>query len=292
LLSHSKRFRKIFSHLVLTIAILLVGIPLSISSASADSNSFDFQYTGSVQSFTAPYTGIYQLETWGAQGGNAGYYSYSGATGVGGHGGYSTGDISLTKGQTLYVYVGGQGGSTSGEYVGYSGIRVAGGWNGGGAGLKYGMTGGGGATDIRTSSDGNWQDNLSQRIIVSGGGGGAGNSQNSSVLSNGGAGGGLTGEQMPNNTQFYGRTAGIGGTQSNGYAFGRGADSTFDNLCGGGGSGYYGGRVGDNSTGGGGGSGYIGDVSNGQTIAGNQSMPSPSGSYETGQSGNGYARSH
>lgn len=42
--------------------------------------------------------------------------------------------------------------------------------------------------------------------------------------------------------------------------------------------------------GGGGGSGYVGGVTNGQTIAGNQSFPAPGGGTETGHSGNGYAR--
>ena len=40
--------------------------------------------------------------------------------------------------------------------------------------------------------------------------------------------------------------------------------------------------------GGGGGSGYI--KTSAQTIAGNQSFPSPSSNNETGHSGNGYAK--
>lgn len=67
-------------------------------------------------------------------------------------------------------------------------------------------------------------------------------------------------------------------------------------VDGGGGGGYYGGGGGgkngslDRYGGGGGGSGYIGGVTNGQTIAGNQSFTAPGGGTETGHSGNGYAR--
>ena len=48
-------------------------------------------------------TGTYKLETWGAQGGSANE-NY-----VGGYGGYAVGNISLNKGDTLYINVGGQG---------------------------------------------------------------------------------------------------------------------------------------------------------------------------------------
>ncbi|MDP6949316.1 MAG: PilC/PilY family type IV pilus protein, partial [Arenicellales bacterium] len=159
----------------------------------------------------------------------------------------------------------------------------AGGWNGGGTGNQYGMTGGGGATDVRFGGRA-----LSNRIIVAGGGGGAGNSQNATVRSDGGAGGGTVGVQMPRSTQFHNRTAGEGGTQTTGNELGVGANSRGNNLRGGGGGGYWGGKVGDNSTGGGGGSGYIGGVTSGQTIAGNSSMPAPGGGTMTGRSGHGY----
>jgi len=38
----------------------------------------------------------------------------------------------------------------------------------------------------------------------------------------------------------------------------------------------------------GGGSGHVGNVTNGQTIAGNQTFPKPGGGTETGHTGNGY----
>lgn len=40
----------------------------------------------------------------------------------------------------------------------------------------------------------------------------------------------------------------------------------------------------------GGGSSYIGSLSSAQTIAGNTTMPNPTGGTMTGNSGNGYAR--
>lgn len=114
-----------------------------------------FGFTGGAQTFTAPINGIYKLEVWGA----------SGAGGGSGYGGYSTGGIRLTKGQSLYVYVGQQGldGSSCSNRSAY---------NGGGAGCgyvvpgEYQVMGGGGATDIRTTANNSY----ANRIIVAGGG--------------------------------------------------------------------------------------------------------------------------
>lgn len=76
-------------------------------------------------------------------------------------GGYSEGEIKLTKGTKLYVYVGGRGNhGTSTAYTAHSG----GGYNGGGN-AGYGGGGGGGATDIRIGGD-----TLYDRVIVAGGG--------------------------------------------------------------------------------------------------------------------------
>ena len=97
----------------------------------------DFTYTEAPQTFTAPVTGTYNLEVWGAQGGGDAYR----ATSVPGKGGYSSGKVRLNKGEKLEVYVGGQGTIATGYFNG-------GGWNGGGAGGTSG-SGGGGATDIR-----------------------------------------------------------------------------------------------------------------------------------------------
>ena len=146
----------------------------------------NFAYTGNVQSITIPTAGTYKLEVWGAQGGNSGTSTY-------GAGGYSVGTITLNAGTTIYAYVGGKGGSTSGV----SGGR--GGWNGGGAGgsgyssatYSRGGNGGGGASDFRIATTSSYA-----RVIVAGGGGGNGSnsmSGSSSLTATekaGGAGGG------------------------------------------------------------------------------------------------------
>ena len=80
-------------------------------------NEWGFQYTGEIQTFTAPRTGIYQLETWGAQGGNA-EDSENELVARGGYGAYAVGEVLLTQGDTLYIGVGGQNGyNGGGNYV-------------------------------------------------------------------------------------------------------------------------------------------------------------------------------
>lgn len=99
------------------------------------SGSKQFGYTGGRQTFVAPETGRYTFNVWGAQGGTA---SNGGA---GGQGGHTWGDVYLTKGQTVYIYVGGAGGT------GYN----SGGYNGGGGGANDGG-GGGGMSSISVDS--------------------------------------------------------------------------------------------------------------------------------------------
>lgn len=70
-------------------------------------NGYEFDYTGSIQTFVVPETGIYQIETWGAQGEGAG-------TTAGGYGGYSTVETILQKDEVLYINVGGQNGYNGG----------------------------------------------------------------------------------------------------------------------------------------------------------------------------------
>ena len=120
-------------------------------------NTWSFGYTGGEQEFTSPTTGTYKLEVWGAQGGeNAN--KFAGAAGA-----YSSGEITLMKGQKFYIYVGGQSG-----------------YNGGGSPSTQAYPAniggyGGGATDIRLIN-GTWNnfESLKSRIMVAGGGGGAG----------------------------------------------------------------------------------------------------------------------
>lgn len=215
----------------------------------------DFSYTGGMQTFTVP-AGIYSvtIEAWGAQGWSG---SYSG-----GLGGYANGSLSVTPGQLLYLYVGGQGTSCSVAYT-----PMGGGWNGGGNGQANGSTGtaggGGGASDVRTGGT-----TLTDRVIVAAGGGGATN--NGSCT--GGNGGGLTGDKGGG---AYG--GGYGGTATAGGSFGgslgQGGNSqlSYTPWNGGGGGGYYGGGTSDAHGSGGGGSSYLGGVSSGSTISGQRS---------------------
>lgn len=218
-----------------------------------------FSYKGIVQTFVAPYTGVYLLETWGAQGGGMG-------AGTGGRGGYSKGSVTLTKGQLLNIYVGGTPSGTN-----------AAGWNGGGS--SNNASGGGGATDMRTSST------LQSRILVAGGGGGGG-SQNASETHSGGHGGGSTGLA---GTVGNGGTQSVGGSGDFNGSLGIGGNGSAHGTAGGGG--YYGGGGGNScNRSGGGGSGYIGGVTDGQTLHGGQTMPRSSTGTQVGQSGHGAAR--
>ncbi|WP_162163172.1 fimbrillin family protein, partial [Segatella paludivivens] len=53
-----------------------------------------FDYSGTIQTYTAPITGTYKLEVWGAQGGGGGY------------GGYSYGNLAITQNSQLYICIG------------------------------------------------------------------------------------------------------------------------------------------------------------------------------------------
>ena len=254
----------------------------------AESDSQTFSYTGSQQTFTVPSgVDLITIKAWGAQGGNITSYRIL----AGGKGGYATGELSVSAGNVLYVYVGGKGEDRLGNHP-YSGCTaVSGGYNGGGTTRSAGnSTPGGGASDIRSEGTA-----LSNRIIVAGGGGG-----NGWTYAQGGAGGGSTGQA---GTQSNGGgTGGGGGTQSAGGAVGSrptscsksagslgvGGDGGGSSAGGGaGGGGYYGGGGGGYNDGGGGGSSYIGGVSSSETIAGNASMPDPDGGTMTGRESNG-----
>jgi len=221
---------------------------------------YKYNYTGAVQTFTAPVAGTYTLEVWGASGGGISNQSVGSHKGLGG---YSKGNIALTLGQVIYIYAGGQGI--------YAPLNVInGGWNGGGNAYSTGF-GGGGGTDIRTVN-GLWNDatSLASRIIVAGGGGGADNSTIESLGAiddgSGGAGGGASGENARNFGSF---AAGTGGTQSLGTL---GIGQNYIGLAdeGAGGGGYHGGFTANSGNGGGGGgSGFIGTLTNAITQIGN-----------------------
>jgi len=113
-----------------------------------------FGYTGGQQTFKVPTcVSKVTIEAWGAQGG--GSTCCSGSQEDGGKGGKVKGDLAVTPGETLYVYVGAKGKMAS-----------SGGWNGGGNGAKYGG-GGGGGSDVRQGGSA-----FEHRQIAAGGGGG------------------------------------------------------------------------------------------------------------------------
>lgn len=225
------------------------------------SNDIEFDYTGSIEQFTAPETGVYKIKAYGAKGGDAKASSTSLQDAVaGGNGGYSYGEISLTQGDVLYIVVGGAGNDDLA-----SGSTKTGGYNGGGASYAYetraSRSSGGGASHValRTGLLSELENYTSDILIVAGGGGGASNFNN--IEGRGGAGGGTTGSTGTGSDG----TAGTGGSQSAGGtggssgSFGQGGNRTTQGNYGGagGGGGYYGGGGANNNMGAGGGSGFV-----------------------------------
>ncbi len=237
-----------------------------------------FNYTGAVQTFTVP-SCVFSLalQVSGSQGG-------SNAQNVsGGLGGVATGNLAVTPGDVLNIYVGGT--------IGF---------NGGGTSSQPGCnnaTGGvgGGASDIRLNSS-----SVANRVIVGGGGGGAGGNR---ILgcgrgSGGGGGGGYYGGGGGAGWPYASTTLPTGGSQSAGGGAGLSTYTPLNNgspgslaqggngglevqsnqggsaaaLAGGGGGGLNGlnGAYGANWTGqsGAGGSSYIGGVTAGTTTGG------------------------
>ena len=190
--------------------------------------------------YTAAKSGTYKLETWGAQGG---YGKPNGNRG--GFGGYSVGNIKLTTGDKIYIYVGGQG-ETSPSVT--AGIKAQGGYNGGGSGTSTGGkfgSGGGGATHIsyQTGLLQTLENNKEQIVIVSGGGGAGFNHSRDDLSTIGGSAGGYKGTGNNPGTQNITVTEFGAGS-----SYGGGA---------GGGSGYYGGSYCTDNVRCGGGSSYI-----------------------------------
>ena len=257
------------------------------------SYSETFGFKGEEQTFTAPYTGYYKMEVWGAAGGND-----SAKRGLGG---YSTGTVYLTQGQILHIYVGGQGQSaTTGR---------GGGWNGGGDAGNIGTSGGGGGmTHISTTQ--NPVDNHKDSNNTNHRTGEGWNPKGTLIVAGGGGGGGNGGDRYPTLGGFGGGetadAAGSGRTASNTdktdyiQGFGQNRTDIGKNSDGGGaGAGWHGGYVNKDTYdyGAGGGTGYVADklgnypITNAQTIAGNQEFPNVDGTgTETGHDGNGAAK--
>ena len=236
----------------------------------------NFGYTGNEQTFTAPFSGYYKLETWGGAGPNSNGSNSSAPRG--GYGGYSVGEVFLKKDDVIYINVGG-----GGNYNATADSTVPGAYNGGGSatGQSFALKGdmyvgqiGGGATHIATSTGllSTFENKQGEILIVSGGGGGGyyyGYRKNITdlisniVIRSGGHAGGYKGSTGEGTSSHLGSTGGTqeeGGTGSSNGLFGQGASAFV-----GGGGGYYGGggssksSTGYGQSGGGGGSGYIGN---------------------------------
>lgn len=230
---------------------------------SNEHKSILFDYTGTEQVYVVPETGVYKLETWGASGGYA--YDSTRSTGGGGYGGYSTGLIELQAGEKLYVNIGGEGESNCQT------TTCAGGYNGGSTSSKWASNngaglytaGGGGATHISTKSGllSSLEDSKDDILIVSGGGGGGDYYPSWSQTASGASGGGFEGGlALSNNAGGAISTInGTNGTQTSGYAFGKGGTTYTSDSAGGSGGGFYGGLSSTVHVSGGGGSGYIGN---------------------------------
>lgn len=170
------------------------GSPIVAFSKPA-TNQQTFSYTGAQQTFKVP-SGVKSITV--VADGAAGAFPKIGKKNKPGRGlgGRTQATVTVTSGETLYVFVGGLGSST-------------GGFNGGGAPPYSGGAGGGGGSDVRRGGNG-----LANRILVAGAGGGSGGS-------NGGNGGGVTGQagkQVPPSSNRGG--GGGGGTQHQGGAGG------------------------------------------------------------------------
>lgn len=235
-----------------------------IQPQSVTTTVWNYEYSGTNQYFIAPKTGTYKLEVWGSQGG---VYS---ETVYGGYGGYSTGKVTLSKNDKLFVVVGGQGEvlvTNTSKYDAY------GGYNGGGD-TSSGkndriVTGGGGATHIALEKGELYElaSKTDKVMIVAGGGSGAWkiiNANYQEVLGHGGGYIGNSGETK--NFGGYNELIVSGGTQNGPGALGQKFGSfgkaavniSASGFCGAGG-GWYGGN--SKTYGAGGGSGYIGYTS-------------------------------
>ena len=203
---------------------VLINQPVIQQAVSFSSN---YSYTGSDQTFVVP-AGLTSMNVTlsGAGGGNSG-----------GTGGYVSGTLAVTPGQTLTIIVG-QGGQITGNAYG-----------GGGSSGSFPGGSGGGRSAIRLSGN---------DIVTAGGGGcGAGGAGGNGGYPSGSAGsGGFPGQGGTSNAGGAGNYPNYGaGSQYTG------GSSAGQSYGGGGGGGYYGGGAGGatngaNQGGGGGGSSY------------------------------------
>lgn len=241
-----------------------------------------FGYTGGEQVFTAPVSGIYKLETWGAQGGNTSETILEVYTSkIGGFGAYATGKVALEKDEVIYISIGQKGNSTISNSSSIStNCSTEKSYNGGGSAFIENCVdvagSGGGATHIAIKSGELYTLEKYKESILLVAAGGGGSYSHLNYASNGGNGGGISGG-LPQSLEDGGicsdrtLTLGIAASQISGgttsgctavdtdQAFFGFGNSTLSGWGSGGGGGYYGGGAGRTAYGAGGGSSYIGN---------------------------------
>ena len=260
--------------------------------------NYDYDSSVPYYVFTAPVSGTYKMETWGANGGST-------SGGNGGVGAYASGEIFMLANEKMYIYVGGAPSGDNGGYNGGGSITAHQSENGGAAG--------GGATDIRyftsvpSSSDLIWNasNGLKSRLMVAAGGGGAKKTINpncgsTSIL--GGNGGATTSNAATYNNNYcsgvlwtltYGANQTTGGTIDiynsnsksgtyNAGVFGYASNAEGYDIVSGGGGGYYGGASSGYGSIGTGGSSFVSGCEN--CVAINSSgNPTDSNTHYTGK---------
>jgi hypothetical protein len=221
-----------------------------------------FSYTGADQTWTVP-AGLTSVNVvlYGA-GGENGYWD--GGTGnTGGPGGYVSGVLAVTPGETLTIIVGqGPVNQYNSIYYGYSESGSGGSYGGGGSRGYYSYAGaGGGRSAIQRSGV----------DIVTAGGGGGGAYYGVYAGAGGGSTGGTGGNGGSGGTQSYGGTGTNGGGTGTQYNGGGPGDY---NYTGGGGGGWWGGGGGGYYyMAGGGGSSYVANLTG--TVTDTQGGGSP-----------------
>ena len=236
--------------------VLMEQLPLTLPLSGNNA----FSYTGSDQTFVVP-AGVTSVNVTLSGAGGGGTSNFG--LGNGGTGGYVSGTLAVTPGETLTIVVGqaGIGGGLGNTYGG----------GGRSSNTSLGASGGGRSALRRAGAD----------IVTAGGGGGGG--YNFSVARNGGVGGGLTGGDGIGAANTFGKggtqvAGGAGGTgTTNGVNGSLGAGGNGGSLGGGGGGGYYGG--------GGGASGDTGD--NGAGAGGSSFVANLTGTVVNTQGGGG-----
>ena len=167
--------------------------PMAVSSATdlnhALTHHRTFHYKGKKQTFMVP-TGVTHVTV--VASGASGPYGATGhyCTVIGGLGGVVKATIPVTPGETLAVFVGGEGtiGAPCGSQYGNGSGGFNGGGDGGVSGYGYDGDGGGGASDVREGGSA-----LSNRILVAGGGGQGARYQGGTAGAGGGRRGGAGG---------------------------------------------------------------------------------------------------